>query len=196
MNLTPTTELEAVNTLLRTIGEAPVNTLTGSLPVDASMARQLLHQKSRSLQTKGWAFNQDLDLPLAPMTDGTVPVPGNTLSIDPVDRSKRLVIRAAKLYDRAARTNVFASPVRVNITYFLPFNELPEYARQYITISGGRQFQDGTLGDDSLHRFTAQDEMRAWSDFLEAEVVQGDYNILRDSPTLIRTAARQRVPLR
>lgn len=196
MNLTPTTELEAVNALLHTIGEAPVNTLTGSLPVDASMARRLLHRKSRTLQTKGWAFNQDLDLPLSPMTDGTIPVPNNALSIDPVYRDRRLTIRAGKLYDRTLRTDVFTSPVLVNITYFLPFEELPEYARQYITVSAGRQFQDGTLGDESLHRYTAQDEMAAWADFLNVEVEQGDYNVLRDSASVIRTASRLRVPLR
>lgn len=196
MDLTPTTELEAVNTLLRTIGEAPVNTLTGSVAVDASMARQLLRQKSRTLQTKGWAFNRDLNLPLAPTTDGIVPVPNNTLSIDAVDPNRRVVIRAGKLYDRANRTDTFTAPVLVNITYFIPFDELPEYARQYITVSAGRKFQDATLGDESLHRFTAQDEIAAWADFMEAEVEQGDYNILRDSPATIRTASRMRVPLR
>ena len=33
---TRTTELEAVNTMLSTIGEAPVNSLTGSLPTPVS----------------------------------------------------------------------------------------------------------------------------------------------------------------
>lgn len=192
MNLTPTTEIEAVNALLRTIGEAPISTLAGALPVDASMARQLLHATSRTLQTKGWAFNVDLDFPLPALTDGTVPVPSNTLSIDAVDKTKRLVIRAGKLYDRANRTAVFGSTVTVNITLFHAFSDLPEYARQFVYISAGRQFQDSTLGDDSLHRFTVQDEIDAWAAFLDAEVEQGDYNVLRDSP-VGRIVRRQRV---
>jgi hypothetical protein len=195
VNLTPTTELEAVNALLRTISEAPVNTLQGALPVDASKAVQLLHSKSREIQTESWAFNTDIDLPLAVTTTGTIPVPNNTLSVDAVDPSLRLVIRAGKLYDRAKRTSTFTAPVRVNITYFLPFDELPEYVRQYITVSAGRQFQDGTLADDAIHRFTAQDEMTARARFMAAEVEQGDYNVLRDSYSSNRVVRRQRVPL-
>ena len=44
---TRTTELEAVNTILSTIGEAPLNTLTGSLPVDGTMAQNILDEINR-----------------------------------------------------------------------------------------------------------------------------------------------------
>ena len=37
--VTRTTELEAVNTILSTIGESPINSLTGTLPVDANIAK-------------------------------------------------------------------------------------------------------------------------------------------------------------
>ena len=39
-----TTDLEAVNTILSAIGEAPVNTLTGTLPIDATQAQNLLKE--------------------------------------------------------------------------------------------------------------------------------------------------------
>ena len=41
---TRTTELEAVNTILSTIGEAPLSTLTGSLPVDGTTAKNILNE--------------------------------------------------------------------------------------------------------------------------------------------------------
>ena len=44
MALSGTTELEAVNTLLHTIGEAPVNSLTGTLPIDATLANNTLSE--------------------------------------------------------------------------------------------------------------------------------------------------------
>ena len=43
---TRTTELEAVNTILSTIGEAPLSTLTGSLPVDGTTAKNILNEIS------------------------------------------------------------------------------------------------------------------------------------------------------
>ena len=52
-----TSELEAVNTILSAIGEAPVNSLTGSLPIDATQAQNLLKEISREIQAAGWHFN-------------------------------------------------------------------------------------------------------------------------------------------
>lgn len=191
MNLVPTSELEAVNALLATISEAPVNTLTGELPTDAAMAKQLLHEKSRELQVKGWSFNQDLDLTLAAAQDGTVPLPSNALSVD-VQDADHITQRGSKLYDRTKQTFSLGRAVKAHVTFFLPFNELPEYARQFLKISAGRLFQDRTLGDESLHRYTAQDEIEAWSDFMDAEVEQGDYNVLRHSPSVARIIRRRR----
>ena len=57
MALSGTTELEAVNTLLHTIGEAPVNSLTGTLPIDATLANNTLSEVSREVQSAGWHWN-------------------------------------------------------------------------------------------------------------------------------------------
>jgi hypothetical protein len=48
---TRTSELEAVNTILSTVGEAPLNSLTGSLPVDGTMARNVLNEINREVQS-------------------------------------------------------------------------------------------------------------------------------------------------
>ena len=53
------TELEAVNILLTTIGEAPVNTLTGNQVTDVSIANQVLNEVSREVQSQGWHFNTE-----------------------------------------------------------------------------------------------------------------------------------------
>ena len=48
-----TTELEAINIMLAAIGEAPVNSLLGTLPVDVNIAQNLLtEQKNRSSDMK------------------------------------------------------------------------------------------------------------------------------------------------
>ena len=44
-----TTELEAVNTLLHSIGEASVNSLT-NLPIDGTQAKNILTEVSREVQ--------------------------------------------------------------------------------------------------------------------------------------------------
>jgi hypothetical protein len=56
---TSMTELEAVNVLLTTIGEAPVNTLTGNQVTDVTVAKQVLLEISREIQSQGWHFNTE-----------------------------------------------------------------------------------------------------------------------------------------
>ena len=41
--ITPTSELQAVNIMLSTIGEAPVNSITGTTTVDVSTAKNILN---------------------------------------------------------------------------------------------------------------------------------------------------------
>ena len=53
-----TTELEAVNIMLSSIGEAPVNSLSSGL-VDAELAQTTLHNVSREVQAAGWSFNTE-----------------------------------------------------------------------------------------------------------------------------------------
>ena len=60
---TPTTELEAVNIMLSTIGEAPVNNLDSGL-VDAETAETILKNVSRDVQSHGWNFNSEPDYTL------------------------------------------------------------------------------------------------------------------------------------
>ena len=66
MALAKTTKLEAINTMLSNVGEAPVNSLTGSLTNDVQLAQNILDEISREVQSAGWHFNTDKEVPLAP----------------------------------------------------------------------------------------------------------------------------------
>ena len=61
MSLSPTTKLEAVNTMLTSIGEQPVQTDDFAGLSDAAIAAQILDNVSRAVQSRGWIFNTDLD---------------------------------------------------------------------------------------------------------------------------------------
>ena len=62
--MTATTELEAVNVMLAAIGEAPINSLTGTLPVDARIAQTTLNETNKDVQSEGWHFNTEIDVVL------------------------------------------------------------------------------------------------------------------------------------
>ena len=59
LTLTPQTELDAVNAMLLSIGQAPVSTLSVTGLKDVSFAQYILHSVSREVQLKGWEFNTD-----------------------------------------------------------------------------------------------------------------------------------------
>ena len=52
MAVAATTELECINIMLAAIGEAPINTLTGTLPVDAVTAQKTLAEINKDDRMK------------------------------------------------------------------------------------------------------------------------------------------------
>jgi len=192
---TRSTELEAVNTILSTIGEAPLNSLSGSLPVDGTMAKNVLSEISREVQSSGWHFNTHYKSTLTRDTNNNIPVATNVVRVelDPNLESKGdydLVQRDGKLFNLAKNTDVFDKDFE-NVTQvlLLPFNEIPEQAKRYITIRSARVFHDRTLGANTLHKFSQEDEKQALSILRNAEMRTGDYTIF-DTPEQIYTIAR------
>lgn len=177
MNYTPITELEAVNDMLRTIGEQPVNTLITNGVSEASIAYDVLHLVSREVQTLGLECNSEKEYLLLRDVDGYINVPANTLRIDGFYHSDDVVWRGTRLYDRHNHTYIFEDDIDVDITFFLPFTELPQVVRQYIYIKAARRFQAQLIGSDTLDGFKKEDEARAWAALFTEELAVADANI-------------------
>lgn len=192
--LTPTSELEAINTILSVIGESPISSTSEiSSVADAVTAQSILSEVSRQVQTKGWHFNTDKEITLSPDTySGEITVPTNCLRVDSsgADREVDVVHRGTKLYDRTKHTYKISKQIVVDMVVLLPFTELPQAARHYITIKAARIFQSRTVGSEALYQFTATDERDALIDLKKAEGVTGDYNILTGNPTVFRSLRR------
>lgn len=193
IDLTPTTELEAVNLMLDTIGESPVSTLEDVGVVDAVTAYRILGQASRQTQLIGWHWNTEPDYPITPSYPaGEIILPPNTLKVDTIGEfaDLDLVQRGTRLYDRVNHTYEINKTVKVEIVLFLPFGELPEAARNYIAIRASRQFQEKFVGSDVLHSFSKADELQAMGALLDAEAETQDFNILTDEWSVVRVLSR------
>src|SRR5210317_592745 len=192
---TRTSELEAVNTILSTIGEAPLNTLSGSLPVDGTIAKNVLSEVAREVQSQGWHFNTHTNVTLTRNTDNKIPLANNVVrvEIDPRKYSKgdyNIVQRDTFLYNLAKNEETFDKDFdNATVVYLLPFNEIPEKAKRYITIRSARIFHDRTLGANTLHKFSQEDETKALSILKQAESLTGDYSIF-DTPEQAYTIVR------
>ena len=179
---TRTTELEAVNTILSTIGEAPLNTLTGSLPVDGTTAKNVLSEINREVQSAGWHFNSHYKVDLSRDADNKIPIGTDVLRVELNSKYSKtsydVVQRDNFLYNLAKNEETFDQDFTDNtIVYLLDFSKIPEQAKRYITIRSARVFHDRTLGANTLHKFSSEDEARALSVLRQAEAHTGDYNI-------------------
>lgn len=189
--MTPTTKLEAVNIMLSTIGESPVNSLSSGL-VDAEMAETILNSVSREVQGQGWNFNREQAFLLGPSLDGEIIVPNNVLRADATAApdSLDLVQRGTRMYDKKNHTFKINRDVKLDLVVQLEFEELPEVARRFIAIKASRIFQDRVVGSDTLHGFNQQDEAQALFELKEFESDVEDFNIM-DNYSVARVIDRR-----
>ena len=187
MAVAASTELEAVNIMLASIGEAPINTLTGTLPVDAKLAQNTLSEINKEVQSEGWSFNTEIDKVLTRDSSNNINLSNDIISADPnihhhpdVDA----IQRGLKLYDRQNHTFEFEADLKSTVVFLRDFDEIPEPARRYITIKAARTFVDRLVGDQGLRAFNKEDEIRARAILMETDLENGDHNLLRGDPSL------------
>lgn len=195
---TPTaamTKLDAVNLMLASIGQSPLNTLTGTIPKDGAKAVLSLDTELRAVLTLGWSFNSDIEYPLSP-TDGKIDIPSTAIFVDPTF-GEPFVMRwdtdALRLYNTQKRSfDEFTNDVKVDIVWLFDFEEIPQHARMYIATKAGRKFQVGIMASAILYEFTKEIEAEAYAGFRRLELRQQDYNINRFSVAAHRRRNPQR----
>jgi len=188
-----TSKLDAVNTLLSIIGEAPVNSLTAPLPGDASLAERILNEISREVQGAGWSWNTMLydSIPLDTVT-GQSNLPSNTLAVrfNPLAYpDQRFVLRGVRLFDRLRNSydlrGTFSVAVVGNTTNLvaeiveeLDWDSIPETGRRYIMIRAGRIFANRAVTSSSIEAYTAEDEKEALKILKRTEDMSQNYNFI------------------
>lgn len=136
-------ELDVVNDMLATMGEAPLNALDDAHPL-VPAGRRFLNTQSWRVQAKSWWFNKEVTT-LSPDPSGNLFLPDDTISVDPVDKSAAYVQRGKRLYQPFASASVdkfvFTSPVVCWLVRRVPFDELPAPAQAVISLSARLDFQ-------------------------------------------------------
>lgn len=192
-NLVVTTELEAVNTMLRGIGEAPISDLDEPQLISAVNAKSTLRFVSRLVQSQGWNFNTQWDMTLTRDGNNKVPVGSDVLRVDTYGEHAYIPVtkRGGFLFNLEDNTFVWDKNPKCTLIYFLSFTDLPESARVYITIRAARMFQRTEIGEDAAgFGYGERDEFDALALLKEAEGDVGDHNILTDNYDTYRTLDR------
>jgi hypothetical protein len=190
---TPTTELQAVNLMLESIGETPVSSLTDAGLGDVAIAKNALSRVNREVQSRGWTWNSDYQYPLARDVDNKIPVPVNALEVDTDGSSATIdvVVRGGYLWDRYNKRFTFDAAVKCSIIWLFEYESLPEAARNYIAVLASRRFAKAVLGTEEASRLTLEDEMTAWAALVNNECRTGDANMLNDNYSAAQVLQRE-----
>lgn len=181
-NLNPTTELDAVNSMLSAIGEAPVATLLGVSQADVEMAVNILRSTTREVQLRRWRFNTEYGYTVtsagSSVQNGAtvnvffVPAQLGTFRLSNVSGQENLdaIIRPSRFfqpgtlvfYDRLGSRDGFAlSTLQIDPVWVFDFEQMPETARRYTVVAAGRRFAQQVAGSEELGSFSEQDEENA-----------------------------------
>ena len=175
-----TTALSAVNRILSNIGQAPTTGLISGNPL-VEMAEVILAEVNVAVQSEGWIFNTEYGYPFTPDPDGFIEIPLNVLALDSNGLSNVfLVIREGKLYDKAAHSYVFDGVQNLDVTWLFDFVDLPEAAKEYITIRAGNVFAGRSVGSSEAVAFGQREEVMSRATLMEYDTQQGDYNIFQN----------------
>ena len=178
MTVAATTELESVNIMLAAIGEAPINSLTGTLPVDAVTAQSTLAEINKEVQSEGWSFNIEKHVVTKPDSNKNILIGDDILQMDINDEDKNrftdVVKRNGKLYDKVEHTYEFENDVYLDITYLYAFGDIPQVFRRYITYAASTRAATQLVGNPQLAQLLQQKEVLARATCMEYECNQGD----------------------
>jgi hypothetical protein len=175
------TELDAVNQILSSVGQAPVTTLDLQNP-EVSIVLNTLREVNRQIQSEGWIFNTERNYVMQPdSSTNQISYPYNVLQMDAnVEYHKNkydLVRRNGKLYDRLNHTFQFTGDVHVDLTWYFDFTDVPPPIQTYIVARAARMCATKLIGDQEINKLLAEQEIQTRAAALEYECNQGDYSM-------------------
>lgn len=170
MLITPLTPLDAVNEILSSIGESPVNTLDDPSNIDVINAIRILDTVTKQVQQKGWSFNSVSSYTLMPDRFTREIAWDNQLLRVKSAEGNILRKRNGIVYDVTNNTDKFTSNIEVEAVTLVNFEDMPEVFREYVTARAARVFSARYLGDDGLLQVLAQEEQLAYSAMMEYEI--------------------------
>lgn len=186
------TELDAVNAILMSVGESPVNTLTVQSP-DVAIAQATLRQVCREIETQGWVYNTENDYPIDLDSNNHCVIPDNILQLDlnhfrhgnDFDVVRRSDNGIMKVYDKIGHSfefkNVTGGKLYFDVIWMLDFEDLPQAFKDYITTRASRIASNRMVNNPQAAKLLESDEALARAAAMEYNTSQADYNIFRDT---------------
>lgn len=145
------TEIDAINRMLRYIGELPIpsDVAIDDLPEghEAQIARTVLAETLREEQeTKFW-FNT-FTVTYYPDTDGYITLPPNVIEFQNIEYFKE----GGNLYTREPLSGIFNEPVELDVRLEIGFDNIPDVFRTYAVLVASKHLHVYLNGDETTQK--------------------------------------------
>ena len=183
------TELSAVNAILGSIGQSPINGLDFANP-EISFIYNLLKESNQDVENEGWTFNIEYHIKENVSTvDNKIIIESDVIRIDNEDawdktrdfvRRKDSADGIWKLYDRVNHTFEFPDDeyFYVKKVRLLPFEDIPTVFQRYIIYKASGRAAVQLVSNAQLQGSLSTFEGQARAACMEYECNQGDHNFM------------------
>ena len=185
------TELSAVNSILGSIGQAPITQLkdpnTGSIAnanPEIQFIYNLLRDANVDVQSEGWHFNRERHVKFTvDSTTKKIAISNDIVKIDLPDnwtrRTYNFIRRGRFLYDKMEHTDQFEfTDIELDVVRLYAFEDLPVTFRRYITYRASRLAATQLVSNPNLVKLLTQQEGLARAALMEYECNQGDHSMM------------------
>ena len=180
-NIAVSTELDAVNQILSSVGQAAVTTLDMQNP-EVFAVVTALRNTDKQVQSEGWSFNSISGKKFSPdAASKKIQVPIDVLQMY-VNKEKHydkynIVRKEGYLYDKYSCSHEFEEDIYMDVIYLRAFGDLPPAFQAHIIAKAARISAIRLVGSSELVQLLAIDEEMTKTAMLDYETKQGDYSI-------------------
>lgn len=183
-----TSELNAVNQILASVGQAPVTTLDQTNP-DVAICYMTLKETSRQVQAEGWTFNKEFNYPdQVDTSTRRYKIPNNMLQVDlaecrkweygKYDSVRRTPPdeKEAYLYERNNHKYEWdEDTLYLDVVWLWSWDDLPIPVQEYIIAKAATIVSQRIITDNNLYTMLKEQENYLRAQALEYEANQGDF---------------------
>ena len=170
--------LSAVNSVLGSIGQAPVQRLEYTNP-EISFITSIIDEVNLDVQNEGWVFNREQNYPFKPNANNLILIPPNVLRLDisegQVWRTTDVVTRGGKLYDKIKHSYEFTKTIQCDVVWQYLYSDLPNIFKRYIQLKASVRAATQLVANPELAKMLSSQEAYSRAACLEYECNQGDY---------------------
>lgn len=167
--------LDAVNLILRKLGEPPIGSLNTQYPT-LDLILPALDEAQRNLLAEGWWFNKFEPVTLHPNASNRVVVPPDTMVFEPYKADYLFTGEFIRLADGALE---ITTPVQGMRIANLPFEELPLVARTAVVYSAAMAVYAADVGIDDIYQDIQRNYAQAYQELGATHTRQRKYSVRR-----------------